>query len=300
MSLVKKLLLITLKLALTISLFVVLFKKIDTTLLSAYFSYSNLYYILLAALLTPVYIGLKIIKWYRIVEVWPMARLDAAASSYMAGLVGGILTPGRLGEFSRFFFIKGLNRSAGVVMVLYDKMLELYSVLLIALYGIYTLLGWRPVLMALGFVAFITLLFTNHRFLRFVLKENLADDFDVNSVNMAMQTYSGIKRKCSPGTLLVLTLLANLVPVIQVFILFKMHLGLGLLHILAVLPLMTLFSAIPITISGLGLREMAGVYLFGVFGVSGIVAVKISLLLFLINGVLPALVGFVFFWKGAK
>jgi hypothetical protein len=65
-------------------------------------------------------------------------------------------------------------------------------------------------------------------------------------------------------------------------------------YFLAIFPIVTFISQIPITISGLGLRELSLVSLFGLFGVDPLKVFSMSLIggVF-IGGIFPALVGFI-------
>ena len=56
-------------------------------------------------------------------------------------------------------------------------------------------------------------------------------------------------------------------------------------------------GVIPISISGLGIREGLAVYFFNLYGVPAAFAVATSLFLFVINAILPALAGVYFIYK---
>ncbi len=64
------------------------------------------------------------------------------------------------------------------------------------------------------------------------------------------------------------------------------------------LPVITIVSALPITVAGLGVREGAALMLLGYYGVSAADAVAASLLTATVS-VVWALVGAVLLWRGA-
>jgi hypothetical protein len=58
-----------------------------------------------------------------------------------------------------------------------------------------------------------------------------------------------------------------------------------------VMPLLALSNLIPVTLSGVGIREWASVILFSTYGVTGAVAVNVALLVYLSNSLVPGTAG---------
>ena len=67
---------------------------------------------------------------------------------------------------------------------------------------------------------------------------------------------------------------------------------------LAILPLGTLVTLIPISINGLGTREATLITLFGIFGVESAKVFSMSVISLLFAGILPAIVAWAWVWKG--
>ena len=63
---------------------------------------------------------------------------------------------------------------------------------------------------------------------------------------------------------------------------------------LVTVPLIMIANIIPITVSGLGIRETFALEVLGNFGIEPELAVGTSLTVFFINTVLPALIGLYF------
>ena len=59
-------------------------------------------------------------------------------------------------------------------------------------------------------------------------------------------------------------------------------------------------GVIPISISGLGVREGLAVYFFNLYGVPGAYAVATSLFLFVLNAIIPALIGLYYIYHKRK
>jgi hypothetical protein len=68
----------------------------------------------------------------------------------------------------------------------------------------------------------------------------------------------------------------------------SLDIELRFIYFLAILPLATLVAQIPITISGLGTREITLIGLFGVFGIEAVKVFSMSLLAILLTNILPA------------
>lgn len=93
-----------------------------------------------------------------------------------------------------------------------------------------------------------------------------------------------------------LILLFQLANIFCAFALFKaFDIDISFYNHLAFIPLITIISILPVTISGLGLREGAFVYFYSLVGVNPDISFLISLLYYLIFMVLPAFVGMVIY-----
>ena len=93
-------------------------------------------------------------------------------------------------------------------------------------------------------------------------------------------------------TVVPLIIIIQLCTFINVYILFKvMNIDIPLINHLAIVPLIQIISLIPLTLSGLGIREGAFVYFYGFLGVKPEIAFSISILNFLILNGVPAVIG---------
>ncbi|MDO9578404.1 MAG: lysylphosphatidylglycerol synthase transmembrane domain-containing protein [Candidatus Cloacimonadales bacterium] len=79
---------------------------------------------------------------------------------------------------------------------------------------------------------------------------------------------------------------------INVYLLFKIvGIEIPISYHLAIVPVIQIISLIPLTLSGLGIREGAFVYFYGFLGVKPEIAFAVSLLNFLILNGIPAVIG---------
>jgi len=80
----------------------------------------------------------------------------------------------------------------------------------------------------------------------------------------------------------------------------SLGIGLSFVYYLAIMPLATLIAQIPITINGLGTRELTMIGLFGLFGVEATKVFSMSVLSLLISGVLPSIIGIILILRENK
>jgi glycosyltransferase 2 family protein len=89
-----------------------------------------------------------------------------------------------------------------------------------------------------------------------------------------------------------LIIIVQLCTFINVFLLFKVvGIDIPFIYHLALMPVIQIISLLPLTLSGLGIREGAFVYFYGFLGVPPEVAFSISILNFLILNGIPAFIG---------
>ena len=77
---------------------------------------------------------------------------------------------------------------------------------------------------------------------------------------------------------------------ITYFVGLSLGVSLNFIYFLAILPLSTIVAQIPITISGLGTRELTMISLFGLFGIAAVKVFTMSILGIFMAGVLPSLI----------
>jgi hypothetical protein len=71
-------------------------------------------------------------------------------------------------------------------------------------------------------------------------------------------------------------------------------------YFLIILPISTLVAQIPITINGLGTRELTMISLFGILGVSAVKVFSMSLISIFINNIIPSIFAIIFLLTESK
>jgi uncharacterized membrane protein YbhN (UPF0104 family) len=267
------------------------------------------YPLVLASLsLVLVTLTLRAMKWgYLLRQVKPEVRAREVWATLLVGFTFAVVTPGQVGEFGRAFFISGRPRLELIGLSFIDK---LYNLLVIVLFGSVALLflpglvfggnaylfascGVLVVLLWAGLI--LTVL--SPRWVRDLLYAiNVMLPYR-DKVKVLLSGLDPIHRRQS----LVLTTLAAshyLVSILQFYLLILSFQPAPLWDSFRA-SAATLFvkAALPISIGGLGVGETASVAFYRLFGVQEAAAFNSSLILFSMNILLPAVVGFLLLLK---
>lgn len=190
----------------------------------------------------------------------------------------GLFTPGKLGEFSVVYLLNkdGLETGKGIAVALVGKFVTLSTLIICSGIGMFILFGTKytihfSVALASLFIGVYLLIFcigkSNARKpITWLIncQSSLQDYFKNNKWLLVANFILTIVKWCITG-------LAFCV----VFISFGSSANLVLIIIISMT--ITIINIIPITLHGLGLKEIAAVYLYGMIGVPGEVSVVSTL-----------------------
>ena len=226
---------------------------------------------------------------------------------YLNSIYLGVITPGRIGEFTKVIFLKNVSNldiSKGFSSVLVDRIFDLYLLITIGLIGVWKFKlfgmissGFNAVLIIL---IFSPLLILNKRIVEkcikvlFTLvvtkkyKGKISEGFE--KFNSSVNQLINYKLIYS----LLLTLLSYTVFFLQCYLTsLSLNLSISFITITLIMSITNLISFVPITISGLGTREAMLIFLFSLIGLSSEHAVAYSLLVFSVFYFGGALLGLV-------
>ncbi len=117
----------------------------------------------------------------------------------------------------------------------------------------------------------------------------------LSKVRFVFPKYSGYFDNCLnivPVMTIVQAVYVSLT-VLQYYMIINNFVCLPFTAALLAVPLILTANTIPITYSGLGMRESFSIYMLSNFGISPEIAVTASLLVFMINAVIPAIIGII-------
>ncbi len=254
--------------------------------------------LVLAALLTAAFLGLKSWRWYLILRE---SGIDADFNEALVSLVGGmglaLITPARLGELVRVAYLPDERKwkIGGLVMI--DKAFDVLVLTGLSIAGAWSLLGaW--VGLAFTFVTLIGL---------FVVFRPASLAVVLYRFSSVMPGRSKLERiwesldALTPRSAMIfigVTLLAFGVVLVQFGIILSSWHPASITIVALTFPIVILTNVLPVTIGGLGLREAAAALLLAHYGVSSADAALAAFLMFAINTALPGVVGAFFLPAG--
>lgn len=236
-----------------------------------------------------LFTSLKVFRWR-----WFLGRLGVACTlrdalhSYFGGLAVGLITPGRVGEVARSLYLPSGDRAYLTGAAFLDKLFDLLVIILTGAMGC-AVQGFAKtaLLLLLGACAIATLFFLPGRATSKITRR-------VPLVRSVIEATARPIADAGPATFgwAFLQAVGTFgVAVVQFRFFLSAFVTAPLVAAFFVFPLMTLSNLIPITISGVGVREWASIILFSVYGVSAPIAVNVALLLYLCNSLGPGLPG---------
>ncbi len=295
-----------LKLTITVLVMVILLKNLKMTNILSTFGLARREYIILAFTLVIPNIYIQFYKWnYLLKLIKPNVSARESMNSLLAGFTFGFITPGRVGEFGRAFFIKDCPWVKVIGIAFIDKFFSLAIVIFAGAIGILTLIGGQlhfysllP-LIIFTLVALLLLrylLFHPEVFRNFLYHLNVMLPFR-EKVKLLISSFDCFHRK-QALKLFGLSILFYLIFFTQYFILISAFEPVRLLpSFQAISSTLLVKSMLPISLGDLGIRESAAVFFLGKIGADRTTAFNASIMIFMINILLPSLAGLVIVLK---
>ena len=216
----------------------------------------------------------------------------------------GFFVPGRLGDFSLVYFLKneGIEVGKGTAIVLLNKLI---TFLMLSAAAIFSLLVFFEVGQIFNVVAFLllgwlaVLFFVFSEFGRGIIKKFILGKYRVlfTGFSSTLQTYI----KNYKHILLLNFCIAGLAWAIQTAITFLLFLGFSrqvdFMQLFLVIAATSLVSLIPLTASGIGIREGVFVFLTNRIGIPASVALNAAAINLVINLSAVFIISFLFLNK---
>lgn len=299
------------KLLLTVFLVYYVVNKIQMTEIRAEFSDVRWPFLLGGLALTAPNILIQYLKWRYLVRiVEPAAPPGQVFGSLMCGFSMGLITPGRLGEVGRGFFIPNASRSRLTGMAIIDKVLSQWALALAGLFSLTYLLidekerspvmEWLCVILAALFVAFTLVLLLRPVVLRTLIRSSkralVLLPYRQKLFDLVSASDEFRRGHFLPS--LTYAIVFQLIVFSQFYFFINAFTTLPLFDaLIASSAAMFIKSLIPVALMDLGVREGAVVYFFGLLGSSYAAAFNSSILIFLSNVLLPGALGLYFLVK---
>lgn len=287
------------KIFLTFGVVALLFTRIEPQEVVHVISATNMLYLTAALALVVLLYALRAYRWdqflHSIGVFVPYAR---ALEVLVIGTFYGVITPGKIGELGRVYHLKEKKTRTAPTIIM-EKMLDL--MVLVALSMITMALMFRNqwsliwILAACG--AATALLFfvaTNQKVVDLAVRLFRMNKESTGEYLASFHQMTGDQRTILRATGITL-------------LYYSTNYAVGCLLLLALntdpaaaitLPIIILMGNIPITISGLGVRESIGAFCFVLLGLDASYGISFSFMLFLTVTLIPGLLGYLLTMRG--
>lgn len=255
--------------------------------------------------LMPLIMFLQMTKWHQLLKIADKSiRFSDAATSLLAGMTLGIITPARIGELGRAWFLKDIPQLKVVGLTLADKF---YSTLAYFIWGIPSLIVYFNLNYSPSLLSNI-LMIAGSLFLYTIIAVSVVSPGKVGKTLLTINKVlfrgehivdiasiiSSLKREkvflvLGLATLVWFLIITELWLLVNAF--YEVEFLTGTLSASSAHFTKTL---LPFTFGELGVREAAMIYFFKNLGVSKVASVASALLMFSMNVLLPSLTGALF------
>lgn len=310
-----------LKIVVTVGIIVFLYSRVGLENVAAELSNFNLVMVLpLGALI----VGLVLVKFYRFqfllkrsgakAGYWEVARM------YMIGFFLAIVTPSKVGDLSKFYYVhklykKSVPRSISVTVL--DRFLDIITVTIISVAGAVVIFadvvqGLYILIPSIAIAVFVAWAFLSrtfiYRFFSFFLPiiSKMTKKLKMKKIKkeeFLREFYNPIGQIKKPSNFVPMILITILVWAMSAATIIVIAEGfqetVPFNKAFFFVALSAIVSLLPITVSGIGTRDAMFLLLLATIGITSEVGLSIALIFFLFNQVIPAVVGGIVYilWK---
>ena len=267
---------------------VVVVRRIPFGGLAAAFRNLGMGSLLLALACFLVWFCLRAYKWHRLMLFTGKGDLRRSLRTLLGGFSLGLITPGRLGELGRCVFVRQDERAQVALLTLYDRLLDSWALLTSIGASLFLLAPWPTAI--LGMAVWLALLPVVARFPALVSH--------LGGLAQKSRHFRGHFPGAAGGMPLVptahfafLAVSAMGAELASFFFLLRAFCSTGFTTALATYPYIVLAGDLPVSFSGVGVREGAAALLLSPYAVPSSAAVDASLLWFVFAVLLPAALG---------
>jgi uncharacterized membrane protein YbhN (UPF0104 family) len=228
-------------------------------------------------------------KWHSLVSAGqPGARAQDSLRSLLGGFALSIVTPGRLGEFGRCLFVPRRDRLRTLLLNVLDRLLDMWALLTFGVVSLFLLVHFPPAIFGVGvWLAELPLLVGLPALIATFVAlppwpERLRAPLSAATPHLLAVRVPRYAALSVASTALDLMLF---------FFLLRSFHPVNIDAALATFPWIVIASGLPISLSGLGVREGMATLLLARYGLPAAAAVDVGLLFFAFNTLLPAAAG---------
>jgi uncharacterized protein (TIRG00374 family) len=300
-----------------IALFLIILSRINLSALLDIFAHTNVVFLFLALLVNCMAIVLKSLKWKIIVNsVKPHFSLKDSIKVFFIGFSFSTITPAKLGDFIKVFYINdencGMGKSLSTIVI--DRLIDISLLFSIALLGVWGFSVFYHIeivsittlpLLILGIVAGMYAVLNKsvlssllQPFFNLFVPQHLKGRVSLYYNDFFIGLFAFYRDRRRFFSSIFIGLLSWIPPFIYGYLLaLSIGIDLGVFFFFLVIPIISLLDLLPISISGIGTRDVALIFLFGLKDISPEQAVAFSLLYLFMSYWLIALIGALVYFR---
>lgn len=294
-------------------LFVLVLVKLDLGRIGHILKDVNPAWLLAGSIFIPAEALFKSLKLKAVIDVEERITFRSALASYLIGLPFGAVTPGKVGDLVKVYAVRKrtkLKLMPAFALLMVERLLELLTLLLLALIGLYLLVAKArgkidliiPIAASVSLCLFLLLLLREdyvRKIARSVANilipqrfhERLRDNFDSFYGSIA----AVLKDKARLTMAVSWSLIAWFTISSRAFC-YARSLGIGVSfgYLAFLIPAVIVIELLPISIMGLGTREVTLIGILSMFGVEPEKALSLSIMTFILGPIPLMVIGY--FW----
>ena len=277
---------------------------------------ANILLIIIVVFVVFLSVLIKALKWNILIHIYDKEYpLKSATKAWLMGFSLSMVTPARIGDISRAYYIKHkVSVGKGITTVIIDRVIDITILFCMAIIGLVSFAAFFTadsslfLVVSVLFVMFVFGVYasTKKRLVKMLLKpifNRIVPEKHKSSLNLTFHDfYAGLgsiktyrKNIFIP---IALGVLVWFVTILQYYLLgLAIGINLPFMFLLSVAPIVALLDTLPISFSGIGTRDAALILFLSFLSIGREYAISLSLLLFTLGYVLIGLVGSAFMLK---
>jgi len=292
-----------------IVIIILILRKLDFSEIKEIILGTNKYYLVLGLSLTLVGAFIKSVRWNYLKRIQNINySIKDSFIMYCTGILLGIITPGRLGELAKIFYIKkdGYSYGKSALSIIFDRIFDIVFLVIFSVLGMLFFINFFekgiilvvisiPLILIILYFIIQNNLIKNafSKIFRFLIPIKYQKSWQINAQDF-INDWKKFKKQ-NYISIITITSLAWLIYYCQMFILSKsLNINIPFFYLAVSVTIAGIVSMIPISYSGIGTRDLILISFFSVVFISQEMAVAFSSLI-LLTHLIMVIVGF-FCW----
>lgn len=284
-KLVKKRIVFAIKIIVTLLIIYFIFKQIDVQQLIKDFGVLSISTIGIIVVTTIPKLFIQYNNWgkYLFLNSMYSPQKYEVLKSFFIGLALRFLLPGGVGAFGKMYFVNN-KRSATIVAVGVERIFITWKILFFASFAAIFYFQTVNLYLKIAVLILVTVSPFLIYFLSYLTKSENIKNYFKNYLQIAPR-------------IIIAQIVFVFLTFLQYFIILKNFIDIRFFDVVISVPLVHFSHIIPVSFGGFGLRELFAINVFSKFNISAESAITTTLTIFIMNSVLPALVGLYFLIK---